>query len=240
MESAFAARYALLQRTHWWFRGRRRVLDAILDRELGHAPRRILAVGCGPAEGLEWLAARGPVVGLDVDPSFATGAPRGGFLRASAEALPFAAHAFDTVVAFDVLEHLDDDASALREMARVAKPGARIVVTVPALPSLWGSHDVVNRHRRRYTRATLGAAFARAGLAPAWTSYFNALLLPPIAVLRASARLRRGAPRATSDFERAAPVGSGPLLAWILGLERHWVGRLPVPIGVSLVAVARL
>lgn len=240
MESAFAERYAALQRTHWWFRGRRRILDAVLDRELGAAPRRILAVGCGPAEGLAWLARRGEIVGLDVEPAFGEGAPRGGFLRASANALPFAENSFDAILAFDVLEHLDDDAGALREIARVARPGASLVLTVPAMPSLWGAHDVVNRHRRRYTRTSLAATFERAGVRVSSIAWFNTLLLPAIALVRWSRRLRPRSPVARSDFEIAAPRAGGALLEGVLGFERHWVGRVPVPRGVSLVAIARL
>jgi SAM-dependent methyltransferase len=235
------------------------VLDSILDRELPRAgiPRpRILAVGCGPAEGLGWLASRGDVVGMDVDPAFAP-APRSGtgavadvpvFLRASAASLPFARASMNVVLALDVIEHLDDDAGALREMARVAAPGARLLVTVPAMPSLWGPHDEVNHHRRRYTRPMMLAAFARAGVEVAWCSYFNSILFPPIAAVRWSQRMgkMRGEARAESrdvpprsDFDARPPRVIAAGLETVLSFERHFVGRVPFPPGVSLVAVAR-
>ena len=240
MEAAFAERYAALQRTHWWFRGRRRVLDAILDRELPRPVGRMLVVGCGPAEGLEWLARRGTLVALDVEPSFAKGAERGAFLRASATDLPFAPQSFDLIIALDVIEHLDDDAGALREMARVARPGAALLCTVPALPSLWGPHDVINQHRRRYTRAALRDAFARGGITPTWVRYFNSLLLPPIALVRWSRRLRSADGEPRSDFDDPQPRFLSGALESILSLESHLVGRVPFPAGVSLVALARL
>ena len=193
-------------------------------------------MGSGPPEGFAWLSRRGEVIGCDVDPLFTRGADPSRFVRARAEALPFAAGSFDAVCAFDVLEHLDDDAGALREMARVAAPGGALVITVPAMPSLWGPHDVVNRHRRRYTRRSLRDAFARAGLPGARIHYFNTLLFPPIAAVRWSGRLL-GRREAGSDFERA-PV-RGPVLERILGFERHLVGRVPFPFGVSLVAWLR-
>lgn len=237
MDRELVDAYAQLERDHWWFRGRRRVLDAVLDRTLREPPGRILVAGCGPAGGLDWLRPRGEVVGVDLEPGFASGAPPGTFLRARAELLPFPDRSFGATCAFDVIEHLDDDAAALRELARVTR--GPLVVTVPALPFLWGPHDEVNRHRRRYTRRTLRDAFHRARLEPESIAWFNFLLLPPIAAARLGGRLaRRREPR--SDFSRVPSAGLSRALAAIFGFERHLVGRVPVPAGVSLVAVARI
>lgn len=238
MDPGLAARYAALQREHWWFRGRQQVVDGVLDRAV-RPGARLLAAGCGPRENLGWLARRGPVVGVEVEPLFGARG-RAPFVVGRLEALPFADGAFDAAVALDVLEHLDDDVGGARELARVVRPGGAVVVTVPALRWLWGRHDEVNHHRRRYDAPTLLAALAGAGLRARSWSYFNSLLLPPIAAVRLLRRLRPGdAPE--SDF--AEGPGSGPvngLLAAVFGLERHLVRRLRLPLGVSLLAVAEV
>src|SRR5207244_4418501 len=118
--------------------------------------------------------ARGRVVALDAARVHARRLGPGlHYMVGDLGALPLAPAAFDVVLALDVLEHLDDDATALAEAARLLKPGATLVVTVPALPSLWGAQDVVSHHRRRYTKRTLRALFARAGLPAPELTYFN-------------------------------------------------------------------
>src|SRR5262245_40133096 len=178
MQHAYAERYGDFAQWHWWFRGRERILTSVLDRALPARPGRLLAaLGCGPVEGLRWLApvvgAGGRIVGVDREAIHAR-ASNGSLacVIGTVEALPLARGIFDAVVALDVLEHLDDDASALREATGLLRPGGLLVVTVPASPRLWGAQDVVNQHRRRYTRATLLDAFARAGLAPPAVTYF--------------------------------------------------------------------
>ncbi|MGH7965439.1 MAG: class I SAM-dependent methyltransferase, partial [Candidatus Binatia bacterium] len=154
MRRHFAEQYGDLEQWHWWFRGRRRILEAVLRRELaGRLSLSIASVGGGPAEGLTWLAPlagpQGCIVGLDADPLHARRLQVGlRYVVGKLEAAPFASWSFDIVLALDVLEHIDDDVASLREAARLLKPDGLLVVTVPALPSLWGSQDVVSHHRR--------------------------------------------------------------------------------------------
>jgi len=241
----FAAGYGQLEEWHWWFRGRQRILETVLRRTLpGNGPLAIASLGCGPAEGLRWLApfARGaPVVGTDVEREHARRlAPRIEYVLARAEAAPFASERFDVVLALDVLEHLDDDAAGLREAARLVRPGGSLIVTVPALPSLWGSQDTVSHHRRRYTRASLLDAYGRARLPVPRVTYFNSLLFPPIAAVRWTRRLLGLTERARSDFEDSQPGLVNDLLGRTFALERHLVPRFRLPVGVSLLGVSRI
>jgi SAM-dependent methyltransferase len=245
MNPVFAEQYGAFEAWHWWFRGRVRILSAVLRRELGVAlPARIASVGCGPLPGIGWLVPfltpGGRVIGVDADVRHARDAPAGCLAAAGvAEAIPLRSASCDLVVALDVIEHLDDDAAGLRECARVLRPGGLLVVTVPALPSLWGAQDVVSRHRRRYTRATLSEAFERAGLSPAGVTYFNSLLLPTIAAVRWARRLWPPRGPVRSDFEDTRPGIANRLLSAAFGAEAHLVGRVSLPIGVSLLATAR-
>jgi len=243
MQHAYAERYGDYAQWHWWFRGRERILTSVLDRALRARPGCLLAaLGCGPAEGLRWLVpvvgAGGRIVGVDRDAIHARGGNGSvACVVGAVEALPLARGVFDVVVALDVLEHLDDDASALREATGLLRRNGLLVVTVPASPRLWGGQDIVNQHRRRYTRATLLATFARAGLPPPAVTYFNTLLWPAIASMRLARRTLGHADAARSDFEDNRPGLANDLLAGVFALERHLIGRVPLPFGVSLLAV---
>lgn len=98
--------------------------------------------------------------------------------------LPFPSGRFHLVTCLDVLEHVDDDAAAMRELARVVAPGGFLLVTVPAHPHLWSAHDVRAGHRRRYTRDALAALAEAAGLETVLLSPFNVWLYPAAAVAR--------------------------------------------------------
>jgi SAM-dependent methyltransferase len=243
---AFAHRYAELERWHWWFRGRRRILETVLLRELGgRTPLAIASLGCGPAEGLAWLVPLvgpgGLVIGVDAEASHATALPRGvRAVVARIEAVPLRSASLDAVLALDVFEHIQDDAAGLREAARLLRPGGRLIVTVPALQSLWGNQDEVSHHLRRYRKATLGSAFARAGLPRPHITYFNSLLFPAIAGVRWLRQSLGAGDPSRSDFEDTAPGVANDVLAAVFAAERHLVSRVPLPIGVSLLAVLRV
>ncbi|MGE0131036.1 MAG: class I SAM-dependent methyltransferase [Blastocatellales bacterium] len=242
MKQQFAKQYANLEQWHWWFRGRQRILESFLRRELGRGrSTSIASVGCGPAEGLQWLEQfihpQGKIVGIDLEPLHARRIPPHiEYAIGKLEAAPFAAASFDAVLALDVLEHLDNDAAGLSEAARMVKTGGLLLVTVPALPSLWGSQDVVSHHRRRYTKQTLCRAFHQAGLPLPRVSYFNTLLFPPVAGVRWTRRALGKVENARSDFDDTRPGLVNEFLASVFATERHIVPRLPLPIGVSLIA----
>jgi SAM-dependent methyltransferase len=222
---------------HAWYAGRRRVLAVALD-ELGlPADAEILDAGCGAGGNLALLAGRGHAIGVDPDPA-AVASARARGLDASAGdagALVFGDGSFDLVCCLDVLEHVEDDVAVLRELRRVARPGARLLVTVPAFPSLWSSHDVAAGHRRRYTRATLTGAARAAGWAPRRLHAFNALLLPAVAARRVAER-GRDVP-ARSDLTRAPGI-AGPLVGGAMTAEAWLVRRgLRPPVGLSLLGV---
>ena len=233
MKYQFAEQYSDLEQWHWWFRGRQRILDAVLRREpsargrgLGHLP---LAQPHGCVVGLDAEVLHARHVALDVS-----------YVIGTLENVPLAAASFDLVLALDVLEHLDDDARGLREAARLLKPGGLLVVTVPALPSLWGGQDVVSHHRRRYLKRTLGQTFARAGLPAPRLTYFNVLLFAPVACTRWLRRALGQAQQPRSDFDDNQPGLLNEILASVFAAERYLIHRLPMPVGVSLLAILHL
>src|SRR6185312_3944233 len=91
--------------------------------------------------------------------------------------MPVAQDSFDFAVTLDVIEHLEDDLGALRELRRTVVPGGALLVTVPAYQWLWSGHDEINHHHRRYTRGSLQKVAEQAGWHQQRTTYFNSLLL---------------------------------------------------------------
>jgi SAM-dependent methyltransferase len=242
MNEDFAGGYGDLERWHWWFRGRTEILESVLRRYAPQKVRSILSVGCGPAEGLRWLLpfTTDAVVGLDMEWLHARNRPAG--VRFAIGALPqspLADESFDLVLALDVLEHLDDDAAGVADLARLVKPGGVLLITVPALPSLWGGQDVISHHRRRYTKRSFSMLFERAGIRTPRITYFNTILFPFAAAVRWGRRAAGHANRPRSDFDDNKPGIINNVLARAFAAERHLIGRVPLPIGVSLLATWR-
>ena len=225
---------------HWWYRGRRRVLRAQLDRLPIPPGARLLDAGCGSGRTLDELARRGRVSGVDTSPEAVAAARRRGHRDvrvARVERLPFPDGTFDLVTCLDVVEHTPDDRATLAELRRVTRPGGLLVVTVPAYQALWSWHDVVNRHFRRYDSASLRAAAREAGWDVVRDTHFNSLLLAPAAAVRLAQRRRHAHPR--SDLELTPPALDG-LLELPLRLEAGLVrAGLRLPAGLSLLAVLR-
>jgi SAM-dependent methyltransferase len=241
METAYELHTHQVEDDHWWYRGRRRVLSRVID-SLGLAPGvDILDAGCGSGRNMVELAPRGSVTGVELSNTSAAVARSrnvGEVVEGSVEELPFPEDSFDFAVCLDVIEHLDDDLRTLRELRRVIGPGGRLLVTVPAYPSLWSSHDVVNHHRRRYTRASLLKAATDSGWHVSRTTNFNALLLPAAMAYRWWERLsHRQLGERSSDLERT-PRWLNRVLRMPLFAEAVLIDRgATIPFGLSLLVV---
>ena len=236
-----------IERTHWWFAGRRMLLSSALSW-LDVPARSILDVGCGVGTNLDLLLDHYPeawLLGVDLerDPLILGRADRAvSVCQGDICTLPFRTGTFDLITALDTVEHVPDDGEALRELARVCRPGGMVLVTVPAFPLLWGNIDEAGLHYRRYQRRTLLDRMEAAGFSVRLERFFNYLLFPPIAVVRLLARIlpRRRAEDATrvrTDFDL---VKSGPLnslLREIFSLEASIPAWSP-PFGVSLLCAA--
>ncbi|MCO5166764.1 MAG: class I SAM-dependent methyltransferase [Planctomycetes bacterium] len=235
---------AELERRHWWFRVRRELLaDALAELEPRLPPvRRVLDVGCGTGATGSVIAGAGRgVIGIDAHPlPLALGRGWSGAYRARLRAglprLPFRDDSFDLAVALDVLEHVRDDHASAAELRRVLRPGGGLIVFVPAIELLWGAHDDIAQHHRRYTAARLKDLIVGAGFEVDRVTYFNSFLFLPIFASRLASRVLRPSGLA-SDAQRGGRLG--PLLGGIFSLERRLLRRVDLPLGVSLALVAR-
>ncbi len=227
---------------HWWYRGRRNVLEVVLSKLALPAPARILDAGCGSGRNMVELARYGAVTGVELSPtSVAVARERdaGEVVEGSVLEMPFAPDSFELAVSLDVIEHLADDRAALSELRRVVAPGGALLVTVPAYQGLWSRHDEINHHHRRYSRRALLDAAQSAGWRCERTTHFNFLLLPVAIALRAVQPLNRSSTESSLDLW-IPPAPLNWLLEQPLNLEAALIGRgVRIPAGLSLLAVFR-
>ena len=225
---------------HWWYRGRRRIIRAELDRIPLASGAHVLDAGCGSGRTLEELGRYGEVHGIELNPEAADVARargRGEVLVGRLEALPWDEDTFDLITCLDVIEHTPDDRVTLRELRRVCKPGGWLLVTVPAYQALWSLHDVANHHYRRYGRRTLRSAAVGAGWTVVRVSSFNALLLAPAAVVRLAQR-RELASDGYTPALTLGPAWLNQALEGPLRIEAQWLAQgRTLPVGLSLLAV---
>ncbi|MEK7068311.1 MAG: class I SAM-dependent methyltransferase [Patescibacteria group bacterium] len=231
---------AALEGAHWWFRGRRAVFLDVLRR---YAPTgALLDVGLGTGANAAEFTRRGyAVTGLEPSTeAIAFAKEKVPDLRVIASPFPareIEAGTFDIVVLLDVIEHLEDDAHALKEVFRILRPGGIVLVTTPAFMFLWSDHDALAHHYRRYRKGELMRKLHGAGLVPAMVSYYNFFLFPAIAAVRVAQNLL-GVKKTESDFSSTPGFLNG-MLATLFGAERFLLRLGPLPWGVSLIAVAK-
>ena len=228
-----------VEATHFWFRGFRRFVAPAI-REIAGSRRdlHLLDCGCGTGYNLTTLLCPyGRAFGFDLTPgglvrARGTGVP---VTRASMSAIPFQSSRFDVVTSFDVMQYVEHDGTAMKEMARVLKPGGGLVVTAAAMNVLRGGHAGTWPEVRRYTTARMRSVVEGAGLEVQRLTYLFATLFPAMLAVRA---LNRDTP--ASDWEMRVPAA--PLnvaLTWMLSGEAAISRRIPMPAGSSVLVVAR-
>ena len=241
MEAEEYRKLAAVEDAMWYFRALHAHVWRELAAQVPAGPARILDAGCGTGGLIRRLAplrAEWTWTGVDVSPLACQLARERGATdvqEASVTALPFRDGEFAAVVSADVLYHLDDDEAALREMARVLRPGGIAVINVPAHRWLWSYHDVAVEGRRRYSRSDLAGKLSRAGLTALRLTHWNSALLPLIA----ARRKLLPAPKGGSDVKLAAPWLENGFSA-VMAAESAWIRNVGnFPAGSSILAVAR-
>jgi len=226
------------EQDHWWFVARRAIIDHLVR---AHVPlpsgARILEAGCGTGGNLALLAQYGVLDAMEYDEDARASATARGLCRVEAGALPnavgFGETRYDMIALLDVLEHIDEDEASLRALGARLAPNGRLLLTVPAAPWLWSDHDVLHHHKRRYTHERMLDVVCAAGLKVEVSGYFNSLLFPLAVAQRVAHQLLR---RDTPLDARPSPLVNAALQR-VFAAERHLLGRIPFPMGLSLYAI---
>ncbi len=233
-----------IQDTHWWFRARNRILRTILAEHLHSLPSpptdfALLDVGCGTGAMLPMLHEFGAVTGVDRSPQAVAICRQRGHAAVFLDDDPiWQQRRYHLLTFFDVLEHVEDDAALLARYLSWLAPHGLVMITVPAFMCLWSEHDEINRHYRRYHKAGLQQLVQTVGLKPLRLSYYNSLLFLPIASLRLLKKALPSQPQPPhSDFQILRPENRW--LEAIFAAERFWLKRHGLPVGLSLLCLAR-
>ncbi len=232
--------------SHWWYVGMQRIMSTILENHISWKTKgaRVLDVGCGTGGTLEQLNRQTQATGIDLFPQALKYCrqrrlPR--LIQASVEALPLRENTFDLVTCFDVLYHqaVVNDVQAISEMVRVLKTGGWLLIREPAYNFLRGScHDRAVHTGRRYRATKLKQKLESAGLDIDRITYANAFLFP----LAAAKRLLES----WLPVKNASPLDPdlklnclNRLFFKVLRIEANLLKRLDLPLGLSLIVLAR-
>jgi len=229
--------------SHWWFVGRRAILESFLSSIVSRLTSpdsrlTILDVGCGTGANIEMLSQYGDAEGVDVSDEALEFCRLKGLKvqKGLAETLPYDDESFELTTALDVIEHLDDDVAGLKEMFRVTKRGGYSLFFVPAFMWLWGVQDDISNHRIRYTRRQIVERIKNAGYTIERATYANWTFFPPILAGRVFMKLTGIKPESENNINVSALNG---FFGKIFSAERFWLKNFNFPFGVSIVVVAK-
>lgn len=223
---------------HWWFTARRKIIQKIFSSYFPGSAGSILEVGCGTGGNLEFLSTYGDIHGMELDDEALAMANsrkicqvRKGFLP---DNIPFE-QSFDLICMFDVLEHINDESTALRAIRRKLNQGGKILITVPAYKFLWSAHDVAHQHKRRYRKGQMLRLIQKAGFKVIYSTYFNSVLFPVIATIRIVNNIFGR--ESGTDVTMPSKIMNNLLMKIFAG-ERFFMPGLSLPFGVSILIMA--
>jgi len=244
MEDSLYDELHRVEQTHWWFRARRRIVWSLVKRYVGGVAGRRLRVcelGCGTGGILAAVAEKHDVFGIECSPQALAYARQALGDRVRSGRLPdeidLPPASFDVVLLTDVLEHIEDDTASARTALTLLRPGGIVVATVPAYQWLYSPRDAHHHHFRRYGKQQFAALWKIAAAETLLLSHYNTLLFAPAAAVRMASKLLANRTKA-GDLALPSRVFN-TLLARAMGSESHLLGRVPLPFGLSLVAVVR-
>jgi SAM-dependent methyltransferase len=240
MEQSVYAVESEVEATHWWFTERRRLFARVIGSLNLPADARILDIGTSTGTNLRMLRELGfrNFEGLDASPEAIRWCAEKGLGKVTAGDicdLPFADNQFDLVLATDIIEHVDDDATALQQIARVLTPTGCVLITVPTFMSLWGLQDDVSHHKRRYRSGPLHSRVRGAGLRVLRGFYFNYILFAPIWMVRRLLKMSKK--KLDSEAQINSPL-INRVMKWVFRFDVATAPTLHPPFGVSYLVLA--
>lgn len=226
---------------YWWFVGRRKIIDIILNKEIKNNNLKILDVGCGTGHTTLSLKKFGITFGSDMSFSALKHSKIRGLeliVNSNSTQLPFIENSFDIITMLDVLEHTPNDLEVLLELKKILKKDGRILITVPAYQFLWSEHDVALSHYRRYNSKNLRSVLNKSGFKITRISYFISIIFPLIVIYRLISKLKKSKSNSKAQLIKL-PNFIDKILQKILFFESKILDKTNLPCGLSLVCVAK-
>lgn len=221
----------------FWFKGKRGLI-AILLEKLSPGPRaKILNIGAGVGEDISVLSRFGDVYVVDTEPRALALVPEHDVAEkklCDARSLDYPDGFFDIVVAFDTLEHIEDDSKAMDEITRVLKPGGGFAFTVPAFQFLFSAHDRELGHQRRYSMKTVRLLIRNMDIEA--TGFWTFFLFFPLAVHRLFDRKRQNT---SLDYFRLHGFLNSLFYAFLKVENLLVKAGVPLPIGTTIYGICR-
>ncbi|MBD2497025.1 bifunctional 2-polyprenyl-6-hydroxyphenol methylase/3-demethylubiquinol 3-O-methyltransferase UbiG [Nostoc sp. FACHB-280] len=243
MDKNFYLKYAAVEDQHWWFVGRRQIVEKLIRQLKLPNNAKILEAGCGTGGNLRMLARYGEVAAMEFDETACQLANERQVTTVQQGSLPDQIpfnDQYDLVVILDVLEHIDDDLAALEALSSRLKPNSWLLITVPAYQFLWSYHDEINYHKRRYTLNRLKRVVKLAGYNIRYGSYFNTWLFPLVAGVRLLKNLLKLDKKSDASGDLNLPAQPiNQFLTFLFASERYLINRFSLPFGVSVVLMAQ-
>lgn len=234
--------YYRIEDTYWWFAGMRSIYRSVIKDAYGNEKTlRILDIGCGTGRAMKDLKEFGDVIGLDIEIEALEFCRKRGMrnlVRGDGVSLPFKDKAFDLITSFSVIEHIDDDAGFIKELYRISKDNARIIIATSAFDFLWSGHDAANRHKRRYTKGNLRGIINK-HFAVEKITYTNFFLFPVIWIGIVINNLLKGKSSGESSGFYRVPGFLNNILIFVLKTEACLLRKINFPFGVSLLCIAK-
>lgn len=245
MEEEVYQQNAKLEDNNWWHVARRKIIETTIEKYIGKTPSNaiVLDIGCGSGGNFDLISKYYKnIYGVEASSCVMEIAKQKypdinisqGDLP---DNVPFSDNYFDIIFLLDVLEHIEDDSSALKTIFKKLKPGGYLILTVPAFNFLWSHHDEINHHKRRYSLGELTSKIRKNNFKIKCESYFNTLLFPLIALVRLVKKGNASLKNKSDIFAMPGVINS--LLTNIMSSEKFFIRNNKLPFGVSIIVVAQ-
>ena len=246
MEKEYEKLYHQYERTHFWFKARRKyILNYLKKKYINKNEPLILDIGCSSGILLHELAECGfdknNLYGVDISSTAVENCIENGLrnvyvMDAQQIELP---QQFDVIISSDCLEHLENDEMAIQNWYQLLKNDGILIVFVPAFMFLWSNHDVVNRHFRRYTKKELKEKLTKPGFEIQKASYWNFFLFFPLALFSFVSKLvrRKGSNGNQNNLQKMNFFNTGLFL--LLNFENCLLKFMKFPVGISVFGVVK-
>ena len=229
----------------WWLQGRKAIIRGYVESARSIlAIKKIVDVGCGSGGNFDVLSEYGGVIGIELSPTLARRAHArdiaSAVIQGNAVDVISGMKDFQLVTLFDVLEHIEGDAEFLKQLNTSTPEQHCLLISVPACPFLYGEHDRILHHHRRYSRTMLQECLRYGGYHIVDMNYFMFLLFPLVLLERLMDKILTLTGRQRDKVNLGIlPPALNQLFMRVLQLEARAGKVLRFPIGLWLFALAK-